>query len=88
MQVEVEEEKRYEKGDKYNGDEIMDEKKGLRELPAAKRPITKNKQVKPNQNLCEGIHAVESGREVPVGIHCYAVSGKGYVGSVELTRSD
>lgn len=88
MQVEVEEEEREEEREEHKRDDVMNEKKGLRVFPASKHPIAENKQVKPNQNLGEGVHAIESSRKVSVGIHCYAVAGKSHVGRIEFARAD
>lgn len=88
MQVEVEEEEREEERKQHKRDDVMNEKKGLRVFPASKHPIAENKQVEPNQNLGEGVHAVESRWKVSVGIHCYAVAGKSHVGRIEFARAD
>ena len=88
MEVEIEEEEGDEEGDEHQGNEVVDEEKGLRELPAAKRPIAKNKQVQPNQNLGEGIHAVQGGWKMPIRIHCHTVAGERHVRRVELARAN
>lgn len=88
MQVEVEEEEREEERKQHKRDDVMNEKKGLRVFPASKHPIAENKQVEPNQNLGEGVHAVESRRKVSVGIHCYAVAGESHVGRIQFARAD
>lgn len=88
MQVEVEKEEREEERDEYKRDEVMNEKKRLRIFPASKHPIAKNKQVEPNQNLGEGVHAVQSCWKMSIWVHCHAVARKSHVGRIELARAN